>query len=153
MRTVHVYLYYFVSEHRKSYDNKKELKDVLDHENLDIIIFAISVTRFESFKAKEKLNKEGIKVGIVNLLWLKPLKIEKKWIKFLKKSKFGGVVIDDDYENGISKSIANDLNLKSKKQIHTMGLKDKTAGFFKSVDNLPPTADEICQKIKKILKK
>ena len=144
---------YYVSEHRKSYDNKKELKDVLDHENLDIIIFAISVTRFESFKAKEKLNKEGIKVGIVNLLWLKPLKIEKKWIKFLKRSKFGGVVIDDDYENGISKSIANDLNLKSKKQIHTMGLKDKTAGFFKSVDNLPPTADEICQKIKKILKK
>ena len=38
-----------------------------------------------NYKAKEKLNKQGIKVGIVNLLWLKPLKIEEKWIKFLKK--------------------------------------------------------------------
>jgi len=143
---------YYVSEHRKSYDNKKELKDDLGYKKLDIIIFAISITRFEGYKAKEKLKKQGVKVGVVNLLWLKPLKIKKEWIKFLRKSKFGGIVIDDDYENGISKSIANDLNLKSGKQIHTMGLKDKTAGFYKTVDNLPPTANEICQKINKIIK-
>tara|TARA_B110000438_G_C15801734_1_gene645473 strand:+ start:1399 stop:2316 length:918 start_codon:yes stop_codon:yes gene_type:complete len=144
---------YYVSEHRKSYDNKKEMKDILGHKKLDIIIFAISITRFESYKAKEKLEKKGIKVGIVNLLWLKPLKIKIKWINCLRKSKFGGIVIDDDYENGISKSIANDLNLRSKKQMHTMGLKDKSAGFYKTADNLPPNADEICQKIQKIVKK
>ena len=64
---------------KKSYDNKKELKDDLGYKKLDIIIFAISITRFEGYKAKEKLKKQGVKVGVVNLLWLKPLKIKKEW--------------------------------------------------------------------------
>ena len=33
-----------------------------------------------------------------------------------------------------------------------MGLKDKTAGHHKKVDNLPPKATEIISKIKKIIK-
>ena len=119
----------------------------------DVVIFAISITRFESFKAKKILEKKGIKVGIVNIVWLKPFKIEKRWLNALKKSKFGGIVIDDDYVNGVSKSFANDLNLKSNKQMHTMGLKDKTAGFHKTVDNLPPNAKEICKQVEKIVNK
>ena len=86
-------------------------------------------------------------------MWLKPFKIEKRWLNALKKSKFGGIVIDDDYVNGVSKSFANDLNLKSNKQMHTMGLKDKTAGFHKTVDNLPPNAKEICKQVEKIVNK
>ena len=144
---------YYISEHRKSYDNSSELKDSLNCEKFDIIIFAISITRFESFRAKKILEKKGIKVGIVNIVWLKPFKIEKRWLNALKKSKFGGIVIDDDYVNGVSKSFANDLNLKSNKQMHTMGLKDKTAGFHKTVDNLPPNAAEICKQIEKIINK
>ena len=70
-----------------------------------------------------------------------------------KKSRFGRIVIDDDYVNGASKSIANDLNLKTGKQMHTMGLKDRTAGFHKAVDNLPPNAEEICKQIEKIVNK
>ena len=108
---------YYISEHRKSYNNTSELEDSLNHDKFDVIIFAISVTRFESFKAKKVLEKKGIKVGFVNIVWLKPFKIEKKWLNSLKKSRFGGIVIDDDYVNGVSKSFANDLNLKSKKQI------------------------------------
>ena len=84
---------------------------------------------------------------------MKPFKIEKKWLNALKKSRFGGIVIDDDYVNGVSKSFANDLNLKSKKQMHTMGLKDRTAGFHKKVDNLPPSAEEICKRVEKIINK
>ena len=84
-------------------------------------------------------------------MWLKPFRIKKRWLGALKKSRYGGIVIDDDYVDAISKSIANDLNLKSKKQIHAMGLKNKTAGFHKKVDNLPPNADEICKKIEKIM--
>ena len=144
---------YYISEHRKSYDNSSELKDSLVYKKFDVIIFAISITRFESLKAKKNLEKKGIKVGIVNIVWLKPFTIKKKWLESLKKSKFGGIVIDDDYVNGVSKSIANDLNLKSKKQVHTMGLKDRTAGFHETVDNLPPNAEEICKQIEKIVNK
>ena len=144
---------YYVSEHRKSYDNSSELKDSLDYDKFDVIIFAISITRFESVKAKKKLEKKGIKVGIINIVWLKPLRFKKKWLESLKKSRFGGIVIDDDYVNGVSKSIANDLNLKTGKQMHTMGLKDRTAGFHKAVDNLPPNAEEICKQIEKIVNK
>ena len=60
----------------------------------------------------------------------------------LKKSKFGGIVIDDDYKNGIAKSIANDLSLKTNKLVSTMGLQDKTAGTGKNLDNLPPNANK-----------
>ena len=144
---------YYVSEHRKSYDNSSELKDSLDYDKFDVIIFAISITRFESVKAKKKLEKKGIKVGIINIVWLKPLRFKKKWLESLKKARFGGIVIDDDYVNGVSKSIANDLNLKTGKQMHTMGLKDRTAGFHKAVDNLPPNAEEICKQIEKIVNK
>ena len=141
---------YYVSEHRKSYDNSSELKDSLDYNKFDIIIFSISITRFESKKAKNILNKQGVKIGIINIVWLKPLNIKKKWIEALHQSRFGGIVIDDDYEDGVAKNIANDLNLRSGKKIFTMGLKNKTAGFHSKVDNLSPKADEIVRKILKI---
>ncbi len=37
--------------------------------------------------------------------------------------------------------------------MHTMGLKDRTAGFHKTVDNLPPNAEEISKEIEKIINK
>ena len=37
----------YISEHRGSYDNKSELKDILPNK-CDIIIFALSITRFEA---------------------------------------------------------------------------------------------------------
>ncbi len=143
---------YYISEHRKSYGNSLELKDILNHNRFDIIIFAISITRFESLKAKKILNKKGIKVGIANILWLKPLKIKKLWLQALIKSKSGGIVIDDDYEDGVAKNIANDLSILSGKKIYTMGLKNRTAGFHSKVDNLPPSSADISKKILKILR-
>ena len=71
----------------------------------------------------------------------------------LKKSKFGGLVLDDDYEDGVAKSIAKDLNLKTNKTVNVMGLKNKTAGFHPKVDNLPPSSDEIVKFYKKLIKK
>jgi hypothetical protein len=61
-------------------------------------------------------------------------------------------VIDDDYEDGVAKSIANDLSNISGKSVKTFGLKNKTAGFHPNVDNLPPDANEICKLVKKITK-
>ena len=57
----------------------------------------------------------------------------------------------DYYENGIAKSIANELNIKSGKPIYTLGLKEKSAGFYTTKDNLPPNKNEIIKKINKII--
>lgn len=142
----------YVSEHRGSYDNTKELNDII-YDKSDIVIFAISITRFEALKAQAILKNENIKVSVVNMFWIKPYKITERHIKTLKNSKFGGLVIDDDYEDGIAKSIASDLSNISGKSIKTLGLKNKTAGFHPDVDNLPPNAQQIYKLIKKIIKK
>ena len=142
----------YVSEHRGSYNNDKNLKDVINQKSL-IVIFAISITRFEALKAEKILLKKGIKISVSNVLWLKPFKISKEILLVLKASKFGGLVLDDDYEDGVAKSIANDLSLLSGKKIYTMGLKNRTAGFHPKADNLPPNAQEISNKIINLIKK
>ena len=86
----------YVSEHRGSYGNTQELNDFLS-DDLDIILFPISITRFEAKKAKIELEKEGYKIGIANILWIKPFLIKKEWERAIIKSKFGGIVIDDDF--------------------------------------------------------
>ena len=78
----------------------------------ELVIFAISITRFEAKKAIEILNKDKFKISLCNILWIKPLKINKKFITLLKNSKYGGLVIDDDYEDGVAKSIANNCRYK-----------------------------------------
>ena len=54
----------YISEHRGSYDNKLELKDILPIK-CDIIIFAISITRFEAKKAAVELKKNGINLKVL----------------------------------------------------------------------------------------
>ena len=141
----------YVSEHRGSYSNTDELQDFVS-ENLDIILFPISITRFEAQKAKIELEKQGYKIGIANILWIKPFVIKKEWENAVKTSKFGGIVLDDDYSQGVATNLAYDIMKKTGKKIDTMGLKDKSAGFSKETDNLPPNCFEIVKKVKKIIK-
>lgn len=143
---------YYVSEHRGSYQNKYEIPNIYS-KNPDIVIFAISITRFEAKKAIEILKQDKINVSLINVLWLKPLKISNKSLLNLKNSKYGGIVLDDDYVDGVAKSIANDLNIKTNKKLEVLGLKDKTAGTGKSLDNLPPSARDIVRYVKKIINK
>ena len=132
----------YVSEHRGSYTNTKELHDYLDGD-LDLILFPISITRFEAHKAKIELEKEGYKIGIANILWIKPFSIKKDWEQAVLKSKFGGIVLDDDYTDGVASNLAYQLIKKTKKNFEVMGLKDRSAGFSKTTDNLPPSCKEI----------
>jgi len=141
----------YVSEHRGINDNKKELKDYLP-KNCDLILFSISITRFEAIKVKNIMEKKGYKIGIANILWIKPFKINEKWISSLKRSNYGGIVLDDDYSKGVASDIAYKLMKKSGKNIEIMGLKDKSAGFSKKTDNLPPSSKEIAKMISKIIK-
>ena len=142
---------YYVSEHRGSYNNHSELKNKITKKP-DIVIFAISITRFNAVKAAFELEQNGIKISVVHILWIKPFKLSKIVLDNLKNSKFGGIILDDDYENGVAKSIANDLNIYSNKSLYIRS-KNRSAGFHSSVDNLPPSKDEIVKKIKQIIKK
>ena len=142
----------YVSEHRGSYTNTKELDDYLDGD-LDLILFPISITRFEAQKAKIELEKEGYKIGIANILWIKPFSIKKDWEQAVLKSKFGGIVLDDDYTDGVASNLAYQLIKKTKKNFEVMGLKDRSAGFSKTTDNLPPSCKEIIIKCKELINK
>lgn len=139
----------YVSEHRKSYDNKKELSNTTE-ENPDIVLFPFSITRFECERAKSILNEQGIKASVFHQLWIKPLNIQEDQIDNLKKSKYGGIVLDDDYPNGIAKQIAYELMIKSGKPVRVLCIKEKSAGFQPHNDNLPPSSEEIIQEVNKI---
>ena len=141
----------YVSEHRGSYSNKDELSDFIS-KDLDIILFPISITRFEAQKAKIELEKKGYKIGIGNIVWIKPFEIKKEWENAVKSSKFGGIVLDDDYSQGVATNLAYEMMKKTGKKIDVLGLKNKSAGFSKATDNLPPNYLEIVEKVEKIVK-
>jgi len=137
---------YYISEHRKSYDNKEELKNII-HKESDFILFPISITRFEAEEARKELELMGYKISIIHQLWIKPFVCYDEWVDALKNSKYGGLVLDDDYEQGVATNIAHKLMIRTNKLVHTLCLEHRTAGFHPSVDNLPPTKDEIIKKV------
>jgi pyruvate/2-oxoglutarate/acetoin dehydrogenase E1 component len=141
---------YYISEHRKSYDNTEELLDIIHEGEIDFTIFPISITRFEISELLQLAKQENIKLNVFHQFMLKPLNIKENWILSLNNSKYGGLVTDDDYVEGISDSIANNLNLATGKKVHTLGLEPRTAGFYSLVDNLPPTAKKIITLLKQI---
>jgi len=140
---------YYVSEHRKSYDNCEELEDEI-HENSDIVLFPISITRFSAKDAKLKLEELGYTVSIVHQLWIKPFTGKQKSVDALKNSK-AGLVIDDDYAQGVATNIAHQLMLSSKKTVDVLGLEERTAGFHPSVDLFPPSSEKIINKCLELL--
>jgi pyruvate dehydrogenase E1 component beta subunit len=140
---------YYISEHRKSYDNTEELDNVI-HSVADFTIFPISITRLEMKKLVQLAEQEGIKLNIIHQLWIKPFIVENSWKIALDNSKYGGLVTDDDYVEGTASSIANELSLATGKRVYTLGLEPRTAGFHPTVDNLPPSAEQILEKLKQI---
>ncbi len=143
---------YYVSEHRKSYDNSDEFNDTIIRDS-DFVLFPISITRFAAEEAAQKLRDMGYKISVIHQLWIKPFLAHESWIDCLKKSKHGGLVLDDDYVQGTCSNIAHELMLKSGMPVRVMGLENRTAGFHPSVDNLPPNADKIFQEVLSVLEK
>jgi len=140
----------YVSEHRGAYGNTEELPNI-EYDIPDIVLFPISITRFAAVEASKELEKEGYKVAVHHIVNIKPFNPTENDKLVLKRAKHG-IVLDDDYVDGIAKSLAFDLCKGASSEMHVMGLKDKSAGFYPQVDNLPPSKDEIIAKIKEILK-
>jgi pyruvate dehydrogenase E1 component beta subunit len=140
----------YVSEHRGAYGNTEELPNI-EYDIPDIVLFPISITRFAAVEASKELEKEGYKVAVHHIVNIKPFNPTNNDRQALKRARYG-IVLDDDYVDGIAKSLAFDLCKGTSSEMHVMGLKDKSAGFYPQVDNLPPSKDEIIAKIKEILK-
>ena len=94
--------------------------------------------------------EEDIILNIFHQLWLKPFTVQEHWKVALQSSKYGGLVTDDDYVEGTASSLANELSIASGKVVRTLGLRPRSAGFHPTVDNLPPTAEEIIKYLKDI---
>jgi pyruvate/2-oxoglutarate/acetoin dehydrogenase E1 component len=141
---------YYISEHRKSYDNTEELENII-YPNADITLFPISITRFAAQEASSILKEQGINVNVIHQLWIKPFVFKDDWKTALENSKCGGIVLDDDYEEGAASSIAHRMMMDSNKKVGTFCLATRTAGFHPSVDNLPPSTEQIVQKILQIM--
>jgi len=142
---------FYISEHRASYSNKKEFKNIIKND-LDLILMPISVTRFTADRVVSSLSKLGKKVGIIHLVNLKPFELKKEWIKAIKTSKHGVLMTDNDFNDGILRTLAHKINEKTNKKVQVMGLKDRTAGHHFNVDNLPPDQTSIKSKILEIIK-
>jgi|MDTG01.1.fsa_nt_gb pyruvate/2-oxoglutarate/acetoin dehydrogenase E1 component len=140
---------YYVSEHRGAYGNSEELEDIELNE-ADLCLFPISITRFPAMKAAENLGKKGIKVSVHHIESIKPFVVSQKAIQNLKQASVG-LVLDDDFTNGVAKSIAFDLGKTAGARMDVLGLLDRTAGFDKKVDNLPPNEIDIEKKVIDIL--
>ena len=143
---------FYVSEHRKSYDNKTELNDIVK-DKLDIILMPISVTRFAAVEAQKVLEKMGIKTGIIHLVNLKPFSLNKKLLNAIKLSKYGVLMTDNDYVDGILRILGHKINEKTNKPVSVLGLENKTAGHHKKVDNLPPDEKKIINRVLSIINK
>jgi len=144
---------YYISEHRKSYDNVKSSKNYLK-KNSDITILLNSITRESANDVKKYFDKTKYKLSIIHLYRLKPFKLSSREINTIKQTKNLIMICDNDYEDGlpaIIKSKISDYNMKAK--IKILGLPYKTAGHHPKVDVLPPNARKIISKIEYLLKR
>ena len=135
----------YISEHRGSYSQTEDLNDI-HFDDPDFVLFPISITRFAAMEASRMMLEDGYLVAVYHQVGLKPYVIEDRWIEAL--AGISGLVLDDDYGDGIASTIAHKLSEVSGSTVYSMGLEDKTAGFSKSKDNLPPNAEEICSLIR-----
>lgn len=139
-----------VSEHRKSFLNTKEIKDVIVKKP-DITIYGISSTRFEIPKAIKLLKIDGINCNFINILWLKPFITSNRLITPLNESKLG-IVVDPGHEiAGASQSIAYELNQATGYQVKALGLYDKTKCLCPPLQNKTPDARRIYEIVREIL--
>jgi len=138
---------FYVSEHRGAYHIADEYDDII-FEAPDYVLFPISITRLAAVEASRMLLNEGIRVAVHHIFRIKPFELKSTFIESLSKASCGGCVLDDDYVNGIAKCVAFDLGAAAGTNMSVLGLEERSAGFSKSADNLPPTPEIIVSHVK-----
>lgn len=142
----------FCSEHRISYKNSEEMRDVTV-KNADITLYAVSAPRFEVGKAAQMLKAEGITCNIVHIFRLKPLELGARLTRPLEQSAMG-LVIDAGHEiAGASQAIAYELSQATGKSVRALGLLDRTKCECAPLLNSAPGAQRICETVLKMMEK
>lgn len=139
---------YYISEHRGSYNQENSLSNI-DYDRPDFVLFPISITRFAAIEASRVLSNQGLRVSVFHQFRLKPYVCDNRAYRSIKSIWCaGGLVLDDDYPDGIASAIANKISVNSGRVVYTMGLEERSAGFAPHLDNLPPTIDKIVHFVK-----
>tara|TARA_B100000780_G_C21123993_1_gene455628 strand:- start:801 stop:1712 length:912 start_codon:yes stop_codon:yes gene_type:complete len=142
---------YYISEHRQTYDNQNEFKNIFS-KKAKVTILLNSITRHAEKDINEYFNKKKKLVAILHIYRIKPFILTKKEIEQIKNTSKSILICDDDYVDGIPSLIASKImNLNSKVKIHLLGLPQKTAGHHSKTDVLPPSSSKIIKKINEII--
>jgi pyruvate dehydrogenase E1 component beta subunit len=141
----------FVSEHRHSFNQIENINDII-FPDAQITIYGIGYARFNILKAIEILNRDGIKCNFINLVWLKPLKLNEEKVNPLFKTR-RGLIVDSGFEiAGASQSIAYELMKKTKIYVEALGAEDKPVGVSEKYENGTPSVEKIINKVKELLR-
>lgn len=148
----------YLSEHRGSYDTDGELHSTSDEfwrhgQYPQIVLFPISITRFAAINvAEDFLSNEARPIAVHHVSTLTPFNASQESLIDLKHSRFGGIVLDDDYVGGVASDIAMQLHALTGARMRVLGLEDRTAGFGPGMDNLPPNVERIKAFVKERLR-
>ncbi|GAB6054609.1 hypothetical protein JCM17960_34290 [Magnetospira thiophila] len=131
-----------VSEHRRSYKNTEDLPDLIE-DNAEVVIYALSAGRFAAIEAVAALRAEGVRVSLINLLWIKPFDLTERILAPLRDGACG-LIIDSAYEiAGAAQSIAYDLMIASGRPVRAVGMVDRSPGVARRLENGTPDAARI----------
>jgi len=142
----------YVSEHRRSFNQTKEMKNTIE-KNAKITIYGIGSARFNILEAVEMLKKDNIICNVINVLWLKPLHLDDEILRPLEETKIG-LVVDSGFEIcGASQSIAYELIKRTRSYVEALGAEDRSVGADERFVNNTPKTEKIVETVKRLLSK
>lgn len=137
---------YYVSEFRDCYDNREEyIEEIVP--DAQINLFGISVSRMRLREAKKLLKSWGLKVNIIDILWLKPFDAEKHG-EVLRQVPLGLVVEPGRSICGASEHLAYELMMNYPgSHVEALGVEDRIKTPSQLFQNPVPTAEMIAKKV------
>lgn len=125
-------------------------KGVQIGEGTDATVFATGVVVPEAIKAKEKLEKEGINIRVVDIHTIKPID-EELIVKSAKETKKLISIEDHSVINGLGSAISDVLSEKYPAKLIRMGIKDrfgKSASAKELLKYFKLTSEDIIETVK-----
>lgn len=140
----------YVSEYRDTFDNCTELTDEIDPEAV-INVFGVSVCRMNIRKAKALLEKKGIKINVIDIMWLKPFDAVAHG-EVLKKVPLGVVVDPGRTICGAAEHFAYQMMMRYPgSRVRSLGIQDTIKSTNPKYMNAVPSAEMIADEICRIL--
>ena len=141
----------YVSEFRDTFENTEEFSEEIDPD-AQINVFGVSVCRMNIRKAKKILAERGIKINILDIMWLKPFDAVKHG-SVLSKLPLG-LVVDPGRETcGAAEHLAHQMMLKYPgSYVDTLGVLDHIKTTNPHCQNAVPAAEMIVDKVLEMLK-